>query len=100
MRVIIDDEAQCVLREMPKVDVARITAALRQVADLHPQRLSFVTELVGRPGVWRLRKGNFRAVCSFDDDSMIVFEIGGARRFFDERRATQDRRSGCHDRDA
>jgi mRNA interferase RelE/StbE len=64
------------LKVMPRADADRLRAALRQVAEQHPARLSFVTELVGGQGSWRLRKGDYRALYRIEGESLIVFEIG------------------------
>lgn len=61
---------------MPRDDAERLRAALRQVAERHTERLSFVTELVGGQGLWRLRKGDYRALYRIEGDSLIVFGIG------------------------
>jgi len=50
------------LAALPKRDRERLLDALEMVAVEPSRRFSFVTELVGQPGVWRLRKGNWRAV--------------------------------------
>ena len=47
--------------EIPKADRTGIIDALEQVAENLAVRMPFVTELVGKPGVWRLRKGDWRA---------------------------------------
>ena len=82
MRLVIGTGAQQDLREIPESDAARVVAALQQVADAYPQRLSFVTELVGRRGEWRLRKGSVRAFYRFEDEDMVVFEVGRRKEIY------------------
>ena len=76
MDVIYHLAAVRALKVMPRADAERLRAALLQVADRHPERPSFVTELVGGQGTWRLRKGDYRALYRIEGDSLIVLEIG------------------------
>lgn len=64
------------LKSMPRADAERLSSALRQVADSHPDRISFVTELVGGQGTWRLRKGDYRALYRIEGNSLVVLEVG------------------------
>ena len=61
---------------MPKGDAARLMAALEQVAANLDVRYSFVTEMVGEQGTWRLRKGNWRAVYTIENEDVVVTNIG------------------------
>jgi mRNA-degrading endonuclease RelE of RelBE toxin-antitoxin system len=63
------------LAAMPKADSKRVRAALQQVADDHPQRMPFVTEMVGMPTYWRLRKGGWRAIYYMTDGKMTVTTV-------------------------
>ena len=63
------------LAKLPKADAERIRTALRQVAESHPQRMPFVTELVGQPGAWRLRKGDWRAIYVIDGETITVIAV-------------------------
>jgi mRNA interferase RelE/StbE len=76
MKLVILPAALSQIAKLPKADGKRIVAALKQVADAHPQRLSFVTQMVGTPGVWRMRKGNYRAIYRLTAGAMIVTEVG------------------------
>jgi mRNA-degrading endonuclease RelE of RelBE toxin-antitoxin system len=75
MELIIKPVARKQISAMPRADAARMQAALQQITDAHPQRMPFVTEMVGRPGYWRARKGNWRAIYKLVDDTMIVESI-------------------------
>ena len=48
---------------------------MQAIADAHPQRLSFVTEMVGHHGIWRARKGDYRAVYAIEGDTMTVVAV-------------------------
>ena len=67
------------LKALPKEDASRIATALEQVAAEHPRRLSFVTEMQGRLGTWRLRKGDYRAVFRVTGRAIEVIAIGHGR---------------------
>ena len=63
------------LKAMPKADAERLRGALQQVADTHPTRQAFVTEMVGAPSYWRCRKGMWRAVYRIKGNTLEVIQI-------------------------
>lgn len=75
MRLTISPAVQAQLDAMPKVDGKRMRDALHQVADMHPQRLGFVTELRGSTNRWRLRKGDWRAIYVIIGDEMELIAV-------------------------
>jgi mRNA interferase RelE/StbE len=75
VELVIAHAALKQMKAMPKADAKRVGAALRQVADAHPARMSFVTEMVGQPSYWRLRKGDWRAIYYITGDQMTVVTI-------------------------
>ena len=79
MDLIFSPDAARQILGIPRADAKRLREALQQVADGHPQRMSFVTELVAEPGNWRLRKGNYRALYKLTETEMIVYRIGHRR---------------------
>jgi mRNA interferase RelE/StbE len=70
------------MKAMPKADQARIIDALEQVAENLAVRMPFVTERVGEPGVWRLRKGDWRATFVIDGADVVVTRIGNRREVY------------------
>ena len=76
MNMIYRPVALAGLRALPKVDAQRLRDALEQVMQSHPRRMPYVTEMVGRPGFWRWRKGNWRAIYRIDGDDMLVETVG------------------------
>jgi mRNA-degrading endonuclease RelE of RelBE toxin-antitoxin system len=70
------------MKAVPKADLARIIDALEQVANNLTMRMNFVTEMVGEPGVWRLRKGDWRATCVIDGAEMVVTRVGNRREMY------------------
>jgi mRNA interferase RelE/StbE len=82
MPLIVIPAAMKQLKAMPKADASRILEALEQVsADLNT-RFSFVTEMVGQPGTWRLRKGDWRAVSTIEGNDVVVTRIGNRRDIY------------------
>ena len=71
------------LRRMPAVDARRLRDAVRQVAEAHPVRMPFVTEMVGEPGAWRVRKGSWRAVYVIEGDRLVVRNVGHRSEVYD-----------------
>jgi len=82
MDVKYDPAAIKQLKAIPKADVKRLRDAVQQVANLHPQRQSFATEMQGEPGYWRIRKGDWRVVYHMDDDVLTVLSIGNRREIY------------------
>lgn len=70
------------MKTMPKADQARIIAALEQVAADPTARMPFVTEMVGEPRVWRLRKGDWRATFIIEGADVVVTRIGNRREIY------------------
>jgi mRNA-degrading endonuclease RelE of RelBE toxin-antitoxin system len=82
MNLIYLPEALVGLRALPKADAKRIRDALEQVARSHPQRMPFVTEMVGHSGEWRLRKGDYRALYRVTEVGIVVVEIGPRQEIY------------------
>ena len=79
MGVLIPPEILKVFAKARPADRTRVLAAIRQVADATPQRLPFVTELVGGDGIRRLRKGDWRVVHTIDGERPVVRAIDQRR---------------------
>ncbi len=82
MTLLLTPEAERGLSTMPKADRARIVAALKQVAAEPSQRWPFVTQLVGQGGVWRLRKGDWRAVYRIVSGDVVVDRVGHRKEIY------------------
>jgi mRNA interferase RelE/StbE len=80
--LIVIPAAMKQLKAAPKADANRILEALEQVASDLNNRFSFVTEMVGQPGTWRLRKGDWRAVFTIEGNDMVVTRIGNRRDIY------------------
>jgi mRNA-degrading endonuclease RelE of RelBE toxin-antitoxin system len=79
MALIIPPDVLRQLMALPKRDRERLLEALEMVAAEPAQRFSFVTEMVGHRGVWRLRKGDWRAVFRWRETDLVVDRVGNRR---------------------
>jgi mRNA-degrading endonuclease RelE of RelBE toxin-antitoxin system len=79
VELIVTPAALKQLRSLPKDDAKRLIAAMQEVAANHPQRMSFVAEMVGQPGRWRARKGDYRAIYEITDNEIVVLAIGSRK---------------------
>ena len=70
------------IKAMPRADQARMIEALEQVAADPAVRMNFVTEMVGQPGVWRLRKGDWRATFVIEGTDAVVARVGNRREIY------------------
>ncbi len=79
MGLIIPPDVLQQLAAVPKQDRERLLKALEMVAAAPKRRFSFVTELVAQPGVWRLRKGDWRAVFRRRGGDVVVDRVGNRK---------------------
>ena len=82
MALIIPATVLKQMKAMPKADQARIIDALEQVAENLTVRTPFVTEMVGEPGAWRLRKGDWRATFVIEGANVVVTRVGNRREIY------------------
>jgi len=82
MALIIPAAVLKQMKAMPKADQARIIEALEQVAAGLTVRMPFVTEMIGEPGVWRLRKGDWRAIFIIEGADVVVTRVGNRREVY------------------
>lgn len=64
------------LRKLPRSVATRIRAALDDLRE-NP-RAHGVQPLTGRPGLWRVRAGDYRAVYKIQDDELVILVVRGA----------------------
>ncbi len=83
MDLVISPAALKQLQAIPAPDAKRLLTALRQVAKLHPQRMSYVTEIVGAAGAYRARKGDYRAVFSVAGNTMTAVAVGHRKEVYE-----------------
>jgi mRNA interferase RelE/StbE len=70
------------LAPIPRADRERLLKALEMVAEAPTKRFPFVTEMVGNPGVWRLRKGDWRAVSRICGTDVILDRVGHRKEVY------------------
>ena len=72
MTLEIPREVARQLAGFPKKDREMVTDALKKVAADLNFRQPFVTEVKGRPGLWRARKGDWRAYYRIVGSDVVV----------------------------
>ena len=82
MALIIPTAILKQMKAVPKADQARIIEALELVANNPTVRMNFVTEMVGEPGAWRLRKGDWRAIFVIEGADVVVTRVGNRREIY------------------
>jgi mRNA-degrading endonuclease RelE of RelBE toxin-antitoxin system len=70
------------LAPIPRADRERLLKALEMVAEAPTKRFPFVTEMVENPGVWRLRKGDRRAVFRIRGTDVILDRVGHRKEVY------------------
>jgi len=76
-----DDRARKELRKLDSSVQKEILSYLRiRIAESDNPRL-FGQSLTGnKSGLWRYRVGNYRIICSIEDDALVVFVVGVGHR--------------------
>lgn len=82
MALLIPPDVLKQLAAMPKADRKRLLDALESVAAAPTERLGFTTQMVGQPGVWRLRKGDWRAVYRIREGNVVVDRVGNRKEVY------------------
>lgn len=70
------------LAALPTADRKRLLDVLEAVAAEPTKRFPFVTLLVGEPGVFRARKGHWRAVFRIERGDVILDRVGHRREVY------------------
>ncbi len=76
MALIVPPDVVRQLAAVPKKDRQRLFEALEMVAASPGRRFSFMTQMVGQSNVWRLRKGDWRAVFRTHESDVILDRVG------------------------
>ena len=82
MALLIPPEVLKQLAAMPKAGRKRLLDALEVVAAEPAKRFPFVTQMVGQAGIWRLRKGDWRAVYRIHQGDVILDRVGHRREVY------------------
>jgi len=82
MALLIPPDVLKQLAAMPKADRKRLLDALEMVAAEPTRRFAFVTQMVGQAEVFRLRKGDWRAVFRIRQSDVVVDRVGHRREIY------------------
>lgn len=82
MALLIPADVLKQLAAIPKPDRKRLLDALEAVAAEPTKQFSFVTQMAGQVGVWRLRKGDWRAVYRIHAGDVILDRVGHRREVY------------------
>ena len=70
------------LAAMPRADTRRLLNRLEKIADAPEKPHPNVVPLLGEPGVFRVRQGNWRAVFSIEEGDVIVDRVAHRREVY------------------
>lgn len=82
MALIIPPQVMKQLAGLPKAEAQRLLARLEQIAATPLGRHANVLPLVGEPGTFRLRQGNWRAVFSIEEDDVVLDRVAHRREVY------------------
>lgn len=84
-QIEFDASAEKALRKVDRTWQARIVAYLEEVSELPDPRARGKPLTGGLSGLWRYRVGDYRIVCQFQNEVLIVrvVKIGHRRRVYD-----------------
>jgi mRNA-degrading endonuclease RelE of RelBE toxin-antitoxin system len=70
------------LDSLPKADAKRLLNRLRAIAATPGAQHPNVLPLVGKPGVFRVRQGDWRAVFRFEGSDVVVLRVAHRREIY------------------
>ena len=76
MTLVIPPDVLRQLAGMPRKDRERLLDALEMVAAEPERSFPFITRMVGQPSLWRLRKGDWRAIYRVREGDVILDRVG------------------------
>jgi mRNA interferase RelE/StbE len=84
-RVEFDSSAEKALRKIDRTWQQRIVAYLEEIRDLPDPKARGKPLTSNLSGLWRYRVGDYRLVCEFQDDVLIirVVKVGHRRHVYD-----------------
>jgi len=82
-RVVLSPAASRELRKLSQPAAQRVVAVFEVLAQT--PRPPAAKPLVGRPGLWRVRSGDYRILYEINDDVLLVFvvRVGHRREVYD-----------------
>ncbi|HEY6431092.1 MAG TPA: type II toxin-antitoxin system RelE/ParE family toxin [Acetobacteraceae bacterium] len=82
MPLVLTPQAQKQLEGLPKTDARRLLTRLEAIAAAPAERHAGVIALTGEAGAIRVRQGDWRAICSFEYDDLVVRKIAHRREAY------------------
>ncbi|HTW69230.1 MAG TPA: type II toxin-antitoxin system RelE/ParE family toxin [Acetobacteraceae bacterium] len=82
MALLIPALVEKQLAAMPKADARRLRDRLQAIAAAPTAQHPNVLPLVGRPGAFRVRQGDWRAVFSIEQGDVLVDRIAHRREIY------------------
>ena len=82
MALLIPPKVLKQLAAMPKAEARRLLDRLEKIADAPEKAHPNAVPLVGEPGVFRVRQGDWRAVFSIEEGDVIVDRVAHRREVY------------------
>lgn len=79
-RIELDKDVQRSMQKMDRQVAKRITAKLKEIAQLENPRMMGKALSDNKAGLWRYRVGNYRIVCSIEDEILLILVVDVAHR--------------------
>lgn len=73
---LLHTTAERELQQLPRADRERLTDVLKDVAATRePSRHEKARDLEGQPGMFRVRVGDVRAICTLEKPSLLILRV-------------------------
>jgi mRNA-degrading endonuclease RelE of RelBE toxin-antitoxin system len=82
MALLIPQRVFKQLAAMPKAEARRLSDRLEKIANAPHKAHPNVVPLVGEPGAFRVRQGNWRALFSIEEGDVIVDRVAHRREVY------------------
>lgn len=79
-QIKIDKDVQRSMKKLDKQIAKRITAKLREIAQLEEPRSMGKGLTANMAGLWRYRVGDYRIVCDIEDEVLLILVVDVAHR--------------------
>lgn len=83
MPLLIPLRVEKQLEAMPRADRTRLMERLRAIAAVPESPHPNVLPLVGKPGVFRVRQGNWRAMFRIEDADVVLIRVAHRREAYE-----------------
>jgi mRNA interferase RelE/StbE len=83
MALLIPARIEKEIETMPEADGLRLMNRLTMIASAPHRRHPNVLPLVGKPGLYRVRQGNWRAVFRIEAADLIVMRVAHRREVYE-----------------